>query len=266
MQDQLNAQYPGLGIQVIGINEVGQESANNVITSGRDLPWLQDVDANSNGDSDIWDEQWQIEYRDVVIVDANQIRRGAFNLTFNDLGETANFDLLKDTAVAIAENNPIWQNDSNHMDVNNDAAVSPVGDVLSIINELNNPVYSDGSGNLPVPAVVGSYPYLDVNGDYVISPVGDVLSLINFLNGNSGGEGEGGDSSLTISWLGDQPANTPESSDALGTVLPGLIATDQSDLIPTGVADDESTSLYEEATDPDAFEDLASDVAALWSL
>lgn len=191
MQSELDSESPQLGVQIIGVNEIGHESANSLMTDGRDLPWLQDTDVNSDGQSDIWDVSWNVEFRDVVIVDSDNTRLGAFNLTTNDLGNAANFSLLKDTVLAVAEDNPIWQNDANPMDVNNDSIISPVGDVLTVINELNNRVVSDALGNLPVPANPNPPPYVDVNGDYLISPVGDVLTLVNYLNSNPAGEGEG---------------------------------------------------------------------------
>ena len=190
LQNQLAAENPGLPIQIVGLNEIGHESANDLMTSGRDLPWLQDVDLNNNNVSDVWYDQWDIVYRDVVIVDSDGVWRGAYNLTINDLGNAANFELLKSTVVQVAEDNPIWQNDSNPMDVNNDSVISPVGDVLTCINELNNHQFSDSLGRLPIPAATTSPPYLDVNGDYLISPVGDVLALINHLNNTPSGEGE----------------------------------------------------------------------------
>ncbi len=162
------------------------------MTEGRDLPWLQDTDVNADGQSDVWDVSWGVEYRDVVILDAENKRLGAFNLTANDLADADNYSLLKETVMHVAMENPIWQNDTNPMDVNNDSVISPVGDVLTCINELNNRVLSDSLGNLPVPAHESEPPpYVDVNGDYLISPVGDVLSLINFLNSLPSGEGEG---------------------------------------------------------------------------
>lgn len=210
----LDADSPHLGIQIIGVNEVGHESGNDLMTSGRDLPWLQDVDLNNDGQSDVWDDQWGVEFRDVIVVDADNTRLGAFNVTSHNLADPANFEILKDTVVQIAENNPIWQNDVERMDVNNDSSISPVGDVLTCINELNNHIVSDALGNLPVPAVPTPPPYLDVNGDYLISPVGDVLPLINYLNslpaseGEEKGEGEG--SSLAVSLPSAPEAGTSQ--------------------------------------------------------
>ena len=39
----------GLDIQIVGINENGYDSANDTMTNGRDIPWLQD-----DGKTDAW--------------------------------------------------------------------------------------------------------------------------------------------------------------------------------------------------------------------
>lgn len=85
-----------------------------------------------------------------------------------------------------------WQNPVNHHDVNNDGvAVEPVGDILRLINEINNRTLIDATGRLPVEPSGGSFSYLDVNGDGFLTPAGDVLPQANERNRqNSGGEGE----------------------------------------------------------------------------
>jgi len=59
------------------------------MTTGRVLPWLQD-----RPDVDVW-LTWQVEYRDVVILDATNRRVGVYNLTLHDLGEPGNLSTLK---------------------------------------------------------------------------------------------------------------------------------------------------------------------------
>ena len=51
------------------------------MTSGRELPWLQEEEADQ-----VWGN-WEQEYRDVVIVDHENMRVTAFNLTTNNLGQ-----------------------------------------------------------------------------------------------------------------------------------------------------------------------------------
>lgn len=43
----------------------------------------------------VWDS-WQITYRDVVILDGNNVPVAVFNLTSNDLQNSANYQALKD--------------------------------------------------------------------------------------------------------------------------------------------------------------------------
>ena len=99
MQDELNTDYPELDIQILGINGVGQESGNTWVTSERDIPWLQDV--NTNG-SDVW-SNWGIAYRDVAIVDHDNVMVGSFNLTTYNLGNPVNYNALAELFVATAQ-------------------------------------------------------------------------------------------------------------------------------------------------------------------
>jgi hypothetical protein len=89
MQNDLDTDYPELDIQILGVNAVGRESENASVTSGRDIPWLQD------DESDIW-TNWGITYRDVVIVDADNVMVEAFNLSYPYSLQNANvYDTLK---------------------------------------------------------------------------------------------------------------------------------------------------------------------------
>ncbi|MFH1108569.1 MAG: PEP-CTERM sorting domain-containing protein [Planctomycetota bacterium] len=94
MQNDLDANYPQLDIRILGVNGAGLESGNAFITSGRDIPWLQDLDLNGDGWSDVW-RSWNVTYRDVVILDAENARVGTFNLTTHDLRIPASYDTLR---------------------------------------------------------------------------------------------------------------------------------------------------------------------------
>lgn len=74
---------------MLGINGIGQESSNGLITTGRKLPWLQDV-----AEQAAW-TAWGVEYRDVIILDAAGARRSVFNLTTRDLGDPSHRAALK---------------------------------------------------------------------------------------------------------------------------------------------------------------------------
>jgi len=93
--DELAAEFPELAIGILGVNEAGFESGNqNIIDEGRTLPWLQDVDLDTDGNSDNW-TAWGANYRDVIIADGTNWPVAVFNVTENDLQESANYDSLK---------------------------------------------------------------------------------------------------------------------------------------------------------------------------
>lgn len=193
LQSELDASHPELDIQIIGINEIGHESANAQMTAGRSLPWLQDLDTNTNQLSDIWREQWDIVYRDVIIVDTESTELGAFNLTTYDLADAGTYAALREILIDTAADQPFWENRDNSLDVNNDGLITAVGDVLPGINEINNRNLTDSSGQLPalrLPPIAGS-PYLDVSGDGILTAQADLLPVINFINNQlDDGEGE----------------------------------------------------------------------------
>jgi hypothetical protein len=87
-----------------------------------------------------------------------------------------------------------WHNVKWPLDVSDDGLITPVQDVLPLVNELNLRVLIiDETGALPVPPPpnVSLPPYLDVNGDNLLTPVQDVLPIINYINVNPLTEGEG---------------------------------------------------------------------------
>jgi hypothetical protein len=94
MQNDFDSNDPSLGIEIVGINLAGRESGNASITAGNDIPWLQDVDLDENGEADAW-EDWQAQLRDVIIVDSQNREVSKINLTSNDLADTANYTLLR---------------------------------------------------------------------------------------------------------------------------------------------------------------------------
>ena len=80
-------------VQIIGINEVGLESDNDLMTAGRDLPWLQDTI-----EVDVW-TQWSAGYRDVILVDEHNREVDRFNVTTYDLADPINYAMLVDLFV-----------------------------------------------------------------------------------------------------------------------------------------------------------------------
>ena len=88
MQTEIDSQDTRRPIQILGINGVGLESGNGDITAGSVLPWLQPAVAD-----EVW-TQWQVEYRDVVILGPGNERLDAFNLTVHDLADPGNYAAL----------------------------------------------------------------------------------------------------------------------------------------------------------------------------
>lgn len=185
MQNELSAQYPLLRITLGGINQAGHQSGNSAILPGRDLPFLQDADANQNGNGNVW-EAWQAEWRDVVIVGGSSEKLGVYNLTTHDLSAAANFAELKGLLIdaAMSVQKP-WQNARDRFDVDDDHFVVSM-DALRVINSCN----SDGPRELAPPTGTQlAAPYYDVDGDSYIAPI-DALLILNYLNAQPGGEGE----------------------------------------------------------------------------
>ena len=98
MQQEFDADYPDLGIQIIGVNEAGYSSGNDTFCSGRDIPWLQD-----NSSTDVWGD-WGVTYRDVIVLDGDNVVYDVFNLTTYDLADTASYDALKQLFLDAANN------------------------------------------------------------------------------------------------------------------------------------------------------------------
>ena len=102
IQDELDAEFPDLAIQLLGVNEFGFESGNQqIIDEGSSLPWLQDVDLDADGTSDTW-TSWGVTYRDVIVLDGTNWPVAVFNVTDYDLREPANFSALKQLLVQTA--------------------------------------------------------------------------------------------------------------------------------------------------------------------
>lgn len=193
LQAELEASYPILDIQIVGINEAGgYDVANDQMTSGRSLPWLQDVDNDGNQVSDVWYDSWDVTYRDVVIVNGQSEMVDVYNLTVNDLQQPADYAAMRDKLIdaAMTEQKP-WQNQVDRFDVNNDGHIVPL-DVLLMVNEID----ATGPGKLAPPTGTSLQgPFWDCDGDNYFAPI-DILQVVNRVEelhgqGNSQAEGEG---------------------------------------------------------------------------
>ena len=97
VQRELDAMDLDVPVQILGVNDIGFESANDQMTDGRDLPWLQ-----ATVDQDVW-ELWGVTYRDVWVLDAENVPVGVFNVTSNSLGDPTNYETLKQMFLDAAE-------------------------------------------------------------------------------------------------------------------------------------------------------------------
>ena len=57
--------------------------------NGRDLPWLQET-----AQDDVWGA-WSVTYRDVIILNSENVQVDAYNLSSNNLADVAKRDELK---------------------------------------------------------------------------------------------------------------------------------------------------------------------------
>jgi len=94
MQAELSAE--GHDIQLLAINEIGFSGLSGMSDLG-DLPVLQDT-----AEEDVW-EDWDVAFRDVVILDRDNQKVGEFNLTTDSLSDPANYAALKALLIASAE-------------------------------------------------------------------------------------------------------------------------------------------------------------------
>jgi hypothetical protein len=96
MQGELQKGGAALDVRLLGVNGVGYASGNATICQGRSIPWLQD-----EADVNAW-QLWEVTYRDVIILDAENQVVGVYNLTEHDLGNPDNYaeleQLLNDIA------------------------------------------------------------------------------------------------------------------------------------------------------------------------
>ena len=104
---------------IIGINKfgIGNSSSNLVISSGRDIPWLQDIDYNENNASDVWSDSWQVAYRDVVVLNDDNSIADVFNLSQYNLEIAENYNHLQMLLVITATSDADFDDD-DHLTAN----------------------------------------------------------------------------------------------------------------------------------------------------
>ena len=108
MQKELEQTRPDLEINLLGVNEEG--FGGDSITNLVDLPWIKDdyvVSSTSHTGTSLETvmTSWNANYRDVVIVGEQNEYVTAFNLSTYDLRTPANYDLLMQLLIDVAEGN-----------------------------------------------------------------------------------------------------------------------------------------------------------------
>src|SRR5262245_45247893 len=89
MAAELKATNPAINVEILGVNMASDAVFNDLVTSERTLPWLQDTFTAS-----AW-EAWAVTWRDVRILDARNRLVAVYNLTLNDLTLATNRTRLK---------------------------------------------------------------------------------------------------------------------------------------------------------------------------
>lgn len=153
---------------------------------------------------------WSLSTADALPVGFHRLTLSAVDSQGQASFET-NFDVLVQQQAALRP----WQNPNLPLDVNNDGLITPAGDILPMINELNGRVYIQFDGSLPLPPPSTPPPfYFDINGDDALTAVGDILIAINGLNRGVGeGETDSGHPSLVRQTLdGSHAPHRPHRS------------------------------------------------------
>ena len=95
MQQELDAANLPVPVKILGVNQNGFQVADYDATfcNGRDIPFLEE-----GPDYDVW-AAWNVRYRDVVILDEDNVVIGVYNLSDNNLAEAANYEALRDLLI-----------------------------------------------------------------------------------------------------------------------------------------------------------------------
>lgn len=96
MQAELDSETTLRPIHILGLNEVGLESGNDAMMTGRVLPWMQATE-----EADVW-VTWEVTFRDVILLDPDNHRETAYNLTEHDLSNAENYAALKNLLIDLA--------------------------------------------------------------------------------------------------------------------------------------------------------------------
>ena len=96
IEEELSELESDLKIEIIGINAIGRDVDNDLMTTDVRLKWLQDDE-----EFQIW-ESWQPDYRDVYILNTKSFMTNKINLTHNDMSLEDNRNKLKEMLLEAA--------------------------------------------------------------------------------------------------------------------------------------------------------------------
>ena len=96
MQAEIDTVHTAKRVSLNGINATGLESGNPDICAGRSLPWLQDTPQ-----ANVW-MSWRVNFRDCIVLNAQNEVILTYNLTEHDLSVPANYAALKSALIDAA--------------------------------------------------------------------------------------------------------------------------------------------------------------------
>jgi len=97
MQQELASEHPELPIHLLAVNADGYESGLGDICAVGDLPVLQDTDS-----VDVWG-RWDATWRDVIILDRDNLPVATYNLSTHSLADPDDYAELKALLVEVAQ-------------------------------------------------------------------------------------------------------------------------------------------------------------------
>jgi len=96
MQQELDALPPAMPITIFGVNLIGSEAGNLLVTASNDLPWLQDVPSENAQAS------WQAMTNEIYVLGPSNEVITVFPASLKPLSVPANYQELKDLLIAAA--------------------------------------------------------------------------------------------------------------------------------------------------------------------
>jgi hypothetical protein len=89
MQREFEQEDTILDVRILGVNDRGEADGNDYAVLGKTIPWLQDTEQ-----AKVWN-LWEVTWRDVFVLDADNQVVAIYNLTEHSLYRPAAYDSLK---------------------------------------------------------------------------------------------------------------------------------------------------------------------------